>query len=106
MNFYLIEKLGRIKLQTTGFLGMTVGLFLLGLADLLSGGAGAHLVLVFSGFIVFNILMNAGPNSTTFMLPVELYPTKIRATGHGFAAATGKLGAVVGVFFLPIVKNA
>ncbi|HEA68792.1 MAG TPA: MFS transporter [Desulfobacterales bacterium] len=106
VNFYLIEKLGRIKLQTTGFLGMTVGLFLLGLADLLSGGAGAHLVLVFSGFIVFNILMNAGPNSTTFMLPVELYPTKIRATGHGFAAATGKLGAVVGVFFLPIVKNA
>ena len=40
------------------------------------------------------------------MLPVELYPTKIRATGHGFAAATGKLGAVVGVFLLPIIKNA
>ena len=42
------------------------------------------------------VLMNAGPNATTYILPVELYPTKLRATGHGFAAAAGKLGAKAG----------
>ena len=46
--------------------------------------------------------MNAGPNATTYLLPAEVYPTLIRATGHGIAAASGKVGAVVGTFFLPL----
>jgi len=39
-----------------------------------------------------------GPNSTTFLLPVEVFPTRVRATAHGIAAASGKLGAIVTAF--------
>jgi len=35
-----------------------------------------------------------GPNSVTFLVAAEVFPTPIRATAHGFAAAVGKLGAL------------
>jgi sugar phosphate permease len=49
--------------------------------------------------------MNAGPNSTTFLLSGEVFPSSIRASGAGFAAAIAKLGAVLGTFLLPIIKD-
>ena len=47
--------------------------------------------------------VNFGPNTTTFLIPSEIYPTNIRATAHGLSAAIGKVGAFVGVFLLPIL---
>lgn len=41
---------------------------------------------------------NFGPNSTTFVLPAELFPTRIRSTCHALSAAAGKAGAMVGAF--------
>lgn len=35
-----------------------------------------------------------GPNAVTFLVAAEVYPTPIRATAHGFSAATGKMGAL------------
>src|ERR1700742_156168 len=35
-----------------------------------------------------------GPNSVTFIVAAEVFPTPIRATAHGFSAAVGKLGAL------------
>lgn len=35
-----------------------------------------------------------GPNSTTFLIAAEVYPTPIRASAHGFSAPVGKLGAL------------
>jgi hypothetical protein len=35
-----------------------------------------------------------GPNSSTFLVAAEVFPTPIRATAHGFSAAIGKLGAL------------
>jgi len=35
-----------------------------------------------------------GPNSVTFLVAAEVYPTPIRATAHGFSAAIGKCGAL------------
>ena len=60
--------------------------------------------MIFGGFMVFNCLMNMGPNSTTYLLSGETFPTSIRATGAGFAASMAKLGAVLGTFFFPILK--
>jgi nitrate/nitrite transporter NarK len=34
-----------------------------------------------------------------------LFPTKIRASAHGFCSAVGKCGALVGLFLLPIVQE-
>ena len=58
--------------------------------------------MVLAAFIMFNTTLNAGPNATTYLLPAEVYPTEMRATGHGVAAAAGKIGAAVGTFFLPL----
>jgi len=46
-----------------------------------------------------------GPNMTTFVLPSELYPVSMRATGHGISAGIGKLGAFIGVFLFPILQT-
>ncbi|MBL1210076.1 MFS transporter [Geminocystis sp. GBBB08] len=102
---FLVDKVGRIFLQITGFIGMAFGLFLLGI----SGDPNLHqdpnLTLVFLGFLIFNILMNAGPNSTTFLLSGEVFPISIRGSGAGLAGAIAKSGAVLGTFMLPIVKE-
>lgn len=36
-----------------------------------------------------------GPNTTSFLLAAEVYPTSIRSTAHGVSAAVGKLGALL-----------
>lgn len=36
-----------------------------------------------------------GPNSVTFIVAAECFPTPIRATAHGFSAAAGKSGALL-----------
>jgi PHS family inorganic phosphate transporter-like MFS transporter len=41
---------------------------------------------------------NFGPNSTTFVLPAELFPTRVRSTCHAISAAAGKAGAIVAAF--------
>jgi MFS family permease len=101
----LVERLGRIRLQIIGFGGMAVGLLLLAASGLVSPGLGAETGLVLAGFLVFNLMMNAGPNATTFLLSGEVFPTHLRATGAGFAAAFAKAGAVLGTFVLPIVAK-
>jgi nitrate/nitrite transporter NarK len=102
LAIFLIDRVGRIRLQLLGFGVMAVGLGILAVATELPGGADQHLILVWVGFTLFNLFMNMGPNTTTYVLPAELFPTRLRASGHGLAAAAGKLGATVGIFFLPI----
>ncbi len=46
-----------------------------------------------------------GPNMTTFVMPSELYPVDMRATGHGILAGVGKLGAFIGVFLFPVLQS-
>ncbi|KAK7244032.1 hypothetical protein RIF29_38853 [Crotalaria pallida] len=41
---------------------------------------------------------NFGPNSTTFIVPAELFPARFRSTCHGISAAAGKSGAIIGAF--------
>jgi MFS family permease len=100
----LIDKVGRVPMQLTGFAVMAVALAILGLAEGLPGGGSAHLGMVVVGFAFFNTFMNAGPNSTTYALPAEVFPSEVRAAGHGFAAGCGKLGATLGVFLFPIIQ--
>ncbi len=44
---------------------------------------------------------NLGPNTLTFLIPAEIFPTRYRATCHGIAAAAGKLGSVIVQATLP-----
>ena len=105
INILLVDKWGRIKLQVLGFAGMAVGLIVLASAELLPQAGSMHIPMVLVGFTIFNLLMNMGPNATTFVLPAELFPTEVRASGHGFSAGSAKVGAAVGSFFLPILNS-
>src|SRR4249920_1258736 len=46
-----------------------------------------------------------GPNMTTFVIPSEVYPVSMRATGHGISAGIGKFGAFIGVFLFPVLQT-
>src|SRR5207244_7365317 len=97
-------RFARIRMQACGFASMACAMLLLMIAVRLSNSS-LHIPLVFIGFILFNLLMNAGPNSTTFTLAPILFPTQLRATASGFAASVAKIGATLGVFLLPILKE-
>ncbi len=98
----LMDVVGRKRLQIIGFVGMAIPLSL-------AAGYYYYGVLSFTSlfvfFAIFYILENLGPNTTTWIFPVELFPTRLRGTGHGIAATVGKIGALVSVFFLPLVLN-
>jgi len=104
LGIWLVPRFGRIRMQVIGFAGMAMGMLVLVAAVGLTNSS-LHIPLVFAGFILFNLLMNAGPNSTTFTLAPMLFPTQLRGTASGFAAGVAKLGATLGVFFLPILKE-
>jgi MFS transporter, putative metabolite transport protein len=97
----LADKVGRIKLQIFGFIGCAVGLLLASFsADV---GGEAKIVLIFTGFMLFDFMTNLGPNAQTYLLAGEVFPTEVRGMGAGFAAAFAKIGAVATAFLFPIL---
>ncbi|KAJ8505331.1 hypothetical protein OPV22_006217 [Ensete ventricosum] len=90
-----IDIIGRFKIQVMGFFMMTV--FMLGLAIPYHHWTTHHIgFVVMYGFTFF--FANFGPNSTTFIVPAEIFPARLRSTCHGISAAAGKAGAIVGAF--------
>jgi nitrate/nitrite transporter NarK len=97
----LADVVGRIWLQVLGFIGCAAGLFIASMASSFSGGM--QTTVIFVGFMLFNFMTNIGPNAQTYLLAGEVFPTEIRGTGAGFAAAVGKIGAVSTAFLFPIL---
>ena len=90
----LIEKMGRKSIQYLGFAVITVILAVISTGfDYFSTHGTAFIAL----FTIANFFFNFGPNTTTFVVPAEVFPTRFRSTGHGLSAAAGKLGAIIGV---------
>nr|XP_043619041.1 probable inorganic phosphate transporter 1-9 [Erigeron canadensis] len=95
VTVYMIDYVGRVKIQAAGFLFMAVSLFTI--AKINTGGWGSDPGI---GFIILYGLTfffcNFGPNTTTFIVPAELFPARFRATCHGISGAVGKVGAIIG----------
>jgi hypothetical protein len=53
--------------------------------------------------MLFNFMTNLGPNAQTYLLAGEVFPTRVRGMGAGFAAAFAKIGAVMTAFLFPIL---
>lgn len=49
-------------------------------------------------FGLSQLVICLGPNCTTFLIPCEVFPTRLRGTAHGISAAIGKSGAVITAF--------
>jgi MFS family permease len=129
LSVMFIEKVGRKNIQMMGFTVMAVLFCICGFAyDFLlgaeSGSGGKYVFLliysltflfryeiilaflaisIFQKFIVCPFISNFGPNMTTFVIPGEIYPAEVRATCHGFSAASGKLGAATGAYLFPLI---
>lgn len=97
----LADKVGRIKLQVVGFIGCAAGLFIAAQSAAFSGPM--QIVLIFAGFMLFNFMTNMGPNAQTYLIAGEVFPTKVRAKGAGFAASFAKIGACTTAFLFPIL---
>ncbi|CAM6089163.1 unnamed protein product [Calypogeia fissa] len=96
---FLVDRIGRFIIQLQGFI--FIGIFLFSIAfsyDTLINGErkNINIFLVLYSFTFF--FANFGPNSTTFIIPAELFPARLRATCHGISAGAGKMGALVGAF--------
>ncbi len=98
---FLADRVGRMPLQIVGFIGCAVGLAIAALSTAMSGQA--QTVMIFVGFMLFNFMTNMGPNAQTYLIAGEVFPTKIRAKGAGFAASFAKVGAVTTAFLFPIL---
>ena len=101
---FLADKLGRMKLQVFGFFGCAAGLLLAAFSTHLPPGTG-QTVLIFAGFMLFNFMTNLGPNAMTYLIAGEVFPTKIRGSGAGFAASFAKIGAVMTAFLFPVLLS-
>jgi len=97
----LTDVVGRIKLQVLGFIGCAAGLFLAALSGTFDGMA--RTVLILAGFMLFNFMTNLGPNAQSYLLAGEVFPTHMRGTGAGAAAAFAKTGAVLTAFLFPVL---
>ncbi|KAK3148688.1 hypothetical protein QOZ80_3AG0207420 [Eleusine coracana subsp. coracana] len=102
---FLIDVIGRFWIQMVGFAMMSV--FMLGLAFPYHHWTtpGNHIGFVVMYAFTF-FFANFGPNSTTFIVPAEIFPARLRSTCHGISAAAGKAGAIIGSFgFLYAAQN-
>ncbi len=95
------DKLGRIRLQIFGFIGCAAGLFLASLSVDFAGPE--KMYFIFAGFMLFSFMTNLGPNAQTYLIAGEVFPTRVRGKGAGFAASFAKIGAVTTAFLFPIL---
>jgi PHS family inorganic phosphate transporter-like MFS transporter len=96
-----VDKLGRKPIQIGGFAILTIIFCVLGFAW--QNLTKTHLLAL---YVLAQFFFNFGPNATTFISPAEIFPTRVRCTGHGFSAGMGKLGAVFAqIFFAPMIKR-
>ena len=97
MAVWKMDKIGHRRLQFIGFAAMAVAFVVLAAVPRLT-------TMVVPFLLVFGVsyfFVEFGPNTTTFVLPSEVFPVSMRTTGHGIAAGIGKLGAFIGVFLVP-----
>ncbi|MER5890456.1 MFS transporter [Streptomyces sp. NPDC001941] len=92
---WLVDRTSRRALLIVPFVVAAGALFLL-------GGQPSGPQWVISLSIAGFALAHASSSTLQAVYPSEVFPTKIRATGLGFAAAASRIGGAVGTFLMPI----
>lgn len=90
---YFVDKWGRKPIQNMGFIMLTICFAVLAIFyKTLKEQYKWLFVVIYS---VAQFFFNFGPNQTTFIIPAEVFPTRVRSSAHGISAASGKLGALL-----------
>lgn len=101
---FFIDRIGRVKIQAMGFLFMALGMFAIGFPYNYWVDKDNIGFMILYGLTFF--FSNFGPNTTTFIVPAELFPARFRCTCHGISGAAGKIGAIIGsVGFLWVLSS-
>jgi len=96
-----MDRIGHRRLQLTGFVMMGLCFAVIGLVP----GMTTAVLPFLAVYGISYFFTEFGPNVTTFVMPGELYPVSVRATGHGISAGIGKSGAFIGVFLFPVLQD-
>jgi putative MFS transporter len=91
---WLVERWGRKPTLVAYLLGSAASALLFG-----NSGAGAD-AFIYAALLSF---FNLGAWAVVYTITPELYPTSIRGTGVGLAAAVGRTGAILGPFLTPVL---
>lgn len=101
-GLWLIDRHKNIcKMQFWGFMICALALVALLLASIFHWPKWTSVL----AFMVFELFLNFGPHLVTYVLPPKVYPVATRGFGTGIAASLGKVGAVLGVFFIPVLLD-
>ncbi|MCK4177029.1 MFS transporter [Aciditerrimonas ferrireducens] len=98
---FAMDRIGHRRLQLIGFPLMGLAFLLIGVIPGITAAVGPFLIL----FGMSYFFAEFGPNTTTFVLAGEVYPTSARSTGHGISAGVAKVGAFIGVYLFPVIKD-
>ncbi|KAF5677356.1 phosphate permease [Fusarium heterosporum] len=95
-----IDTLGRKTIQLGGFIILTILFIVMGFAynHIPSNG-------LLAIYVLAQFFFNFGPNTTTFIVPGEVFPTRYRSTSHGISAASGKVGSIIGQGAISILRT-
>ena len=106
----LVDKLGRKLIQIQGFIVLAVIYTIISSIMIVNGTKITGFLIPSSlAFLLYSLsffFIDFGPNTTTFVIPAEVYPTRFRTTGHGISAAGGKLGAAISTYLFPSLLKA
>jgi len=94
---WLVERWGRKPTLVAYLLGTAASAFMFG-----NSGTGTD-AFVYAALLSF---FNLGAWGVVYTISPELYPTAVRATGAGVAAAVGRTGGIIGPFLMPVLVPA
>lgn len=94
-SVYFIDRIGRVQIQIMGFFFMAIVYFAVGFPYYSYWEDNTNVGFMFLYGLTF-FFSNFGPNTTTFIVPAELFPARFRTTCHGISGAVGKFGAIIG----------
>ena len=89
-----MDRIGHRRLQLTGFPAMGAMFLMIALIPGVTSTTAPFLLLFGASYF----FAESGPNTTTFVMAAECYPTSVRTTRHGLSAGIAKLGAFIGVY--------
>lgn len=99
LGVWALHLLSRRAFVVSSFAVMVVGLLVIGLFPDAPG------VLVVAAFGLFTLVIS-GASNIQFVYPSEMFETRLRTTGVGFAAAFSRIGAALATYLLPVSLDA
>jgi putative MFS transporter len=100
---WLVERWGRKPTLVLYLLGTAVSAYMFGNVGAGTDVAQTNVVVLWLSLLSF---FNLGAWGIVYTYTPELYPTSVRATGAGVAAAVGRIGGIIGPYLTPVLVTA